>query len=301
MNACDAKEPAMTSLARYPFLRATEAAWRDAWTAAKDMNALVAIAFLAFIAFGAVQYLTPWRQFGEWYLRFGKIGLDIVVAYLATPLAIAVQRHVLLGETTRVYSLNPLRRPFLRFFGFAAVLSIVASLTGMTGAFLVDNASTTFAPLVGARAAQWLALPVFLLFIGVALAVAAVLLRSLVLFAAIAVAAPHASFRNAMADAKGYSLDTLLVVIAAVLPIAVITGLTGIVVIAAAAALLAGMFAHAGSLAGTMAGWTAVTIQAAYTVALVCVLAAVVSRLYQAIADRLGRPPNLRAADAMSD
>jgi hypothetical protein len=218
-------------------------------------------------------------------LRLDSLGFDVVFAYLSTPLAIAIHRHVLLGETTRRYSLNPLGRPFLRFFCFAAMLSVIFNATEMSGDFLVNTWPSTLPPLVGQQLAGWLALPALFLFVGLAIVIGTLLLRSIILYPAIAVEAPGASVCNAMKDGRGYSLDILLIVLFIILPV-------GVVVLIAA--VLSRM------LPPVIAMCASVIIQAAYDVVTVCAFAAFASRLYQAIGESLGQPSSPLAADPPS-
>jgi hypothetical protein len=104
-----------------------------------------------------------------------------------------------------------------------------------------------------------------------------VMLRTLILFPAIAADAPGADLSNASRDSKGHSWRILFIVIAVAVPIMVV---------------YLPIFYWLRSPSGSSVGGTAVLVvlEAVETVIATAAYAAVASRLFIALADRLARP-----------
>ena len=109
----------------------------------------------------------------------GPIGSSIVQAVLLAPLAIAVHRFVLLGETTSRYPLEPGSSRYLRFVGFAILVKILW-LIPSTIESLIPGAENNPAVMAG------LGIVVLALFIAVVI----IVVRRVILFPAIAIDGP---------------------------------------------------------------------------------------------------------------
>ncbi len=110
-----------------------------------------------------------------------------------------------------------------------------------------------------------------------AIVVAVISVRCMILFAAIAVDAPGADWRNAIADSKGHSWRIFLVLLCTVAPA---------MIVAVVVTMILGFSLLTAELAVGV-------ILPAIIVALTAALAAVVSRLFAAYSSQLGRPGNL--------
>ena len=178
-------------------------------------------------------------------------------AFLLTPYLIAVHRFIILGETATPYRLEPRAHRFQLFFLWSVVLSmfywvpafVLGALPRTTGTMLVGS----------------------LLLLAIFVAAVIVSTRLIILFPAIAVDAPGATWVNAMADTKGNFWRILLISMLATLPV-----LIGMI----AVALLAGEALC--SLRHRSKG--------AMSVVLMTLAVAVASRLYEQLGDRVKRP-----------
>jgi hypothetical protein len=117
-----------------------------------------------------------------------NIAFIIINSLFLAPLLIAVHRYVLLGEPTRVYSFLPVGR-YLRFVLYAMVFEIAFETPGLTAALLGSGENV--------------AITAFIIEMSGSIVMALFFLRVLVLFPAIAIDAPNASWRAAMEESKG--------------------------------------------------------------------------------------------------
>jgi hypothetical protein len=184
---------------------AAVSAWRDTRRAFVAMPALAGTALAIVTALGLVETLArPTAQ--------GSLGLSLLVslaqAFAVTPYLIAVHRFVILGNVTPRYALQPAERRFQRFFGWSVVLLLISS---------VPLLLTQLLPVA-------MAVQVILLFV-VLIIVAVLTLRITILFPAVAVDAPGANWRNAIADTRGYALRIFIVGLLAVFPLLALAGL----------------------------------------------------------------------------
>jgi hypothetical protein len=244
-------------------------AWQDALAARARMPnlflfAVVAIAVLNLIYFGLVVIgflVGP----GLLSLLIGLI-YAVVEGLLLTPLAIAVHRFLLLNEAKDGYRIDTQDPRFMKFFTFLAGLSVVMLIPRLIG----DLLSSPMGPTGFSE---------FITFI-LAIVAVVILVRNVILFPAVAVDAPGAEWRNAMADTKGHSWRVFFILLCVVLPPAIL-----------AMILLVIFFVI------PFIGWIiGVAIQAAFAVLIVAATAAAASRLYAAYANQLGRPPGLPSA-----
>ena len=109
---------------------------------------------------------------------------SVIYYVLFTPFFIAVHRFVILGEVTRSYRLDWRDRRFQLFFGWAFVVFLITQVP-----FFLFSLS-----------AHWLMQLLALLSLVVSLVV---IVRSMILFPAIAVDAPDATLRHAFVDTRG--------------------------------------------------------------------------------------------------
>jgi hypothetical protein len=248
-----------------PIISSAITAWRDAGHAVRDMKAVAGIAFLLMTAVSASEavvnaYLFSGDESGWLQQVLGLVFLA-VHSVVATPLAIAVHRYLLLGETMQRYWLDFSSPRFLRFFAFVMAFYCLAFLLPIW----------IFA-LVGSGWGGLASVAVFFIAAGVAL-------RCVMIFPAIAVDAAGASLGNALLDAKGdgWRISWLILVTAAPIFAIVILGVVLVV---------------------WLPGWAeiaiVIVIDSFMTFWMITGVAAAASRLYAAYGDRLGRPANLR-------
>lgn len=172
--------------------------WKDTIQAVRLMPLLFGIAVAAFFVMD-----TLWEPVAAKFADPNGIPRNLLGflhsclgGIAVAPLAIAMHRYVLLGEIGASYSFNPSNRRLARF--------VIAE---------IFYAALFFAPLTAATLAMntWtLSLPVAF---GSLLAIAAlvvVAIRFLLVFPAIAVDAPGASWTNALVDSRGHTLRLFL-------------------------------------------------------------------------------------------
>jgi hypothetical protein len=253
----------MANGAQTSIINAAVVAWQDALAACQRMPNLFLIATVALAALNLVYFSLAMVAFPGGPGLFGfLIGLIYAVAqsFLLTPLAIAVHRYLLLGETSDAYRLDPQDARFKKFFTFLAGLAVVMFVPRLIGELL----SSPFGPSVLGRLVGFV----------LSIIAAVVLVRNVILFPAVAVDAPSADWRNAMADTQGHSWRVFFILFCAILPAAIV------------AAIVLVVFAFI-----PLIGWLIATvIQAAFGVFVVAATAAAASRLYVDYARLLGRP-----------
>jgi hypothetical protein len=272
-------EARMAAGVKPPIFRSAYRAWADAFKAMRAMPLVIGVGTALMLAIGVLEAAFPLTSIlnadgaGQTTLSstiFPSALANLLTAFLMTPLAIAIHRHVILGEVTRSYRINPSDVRFFKFFGFAFVIVFMQWALLVAGALLFpagfgaplpdlslktrdDDYFETFGPAVA-----------FIL-IGVALLLV-VLARTIVLFPAIAVDAPHADWRSAWHDTKGSFWRIASIFAIVWLP----------------AFLL--------SPASTVPVWARVPWKV-LDVLMLCIGAAAASRLFLAFADNLGKPP----------
>jgi hypothetical protein len=190
----------------------TITAWRDTAAAISQMPVVLGVGLSIIVVLHLLNdtLILPkpvgTTGFGRELLAFV---LGVVEGFLVTPVALAVHRFVLLGERTANYRLEPNNPRFQRFFLFTVLLQFI---------FVIPSAVMG----VGDAATGTMQFGVTL--IGCVLIAYAifVMLRTFILFPAIAVDAAGAEWGNALRDSKGYAWRTLLAIIAACTPIMVV-------------------------------------------------------------------------------
>jgi len=128
---------------------------------------------------------------------------EAIQAFLMTPYAIAVHRFVILGEVTMSYRLAPAEPRFRRFFGWSLAFLVLSNASWA----LTLHEQTTLENILG------VALYLALMVVG---------LRLMVLFPAIAVDAPGANWRQAIADTDGHAWHIFLIIMATMLPFLIV-------------------------------------------------------------------------------
>lgn len=225
--------------------------WRDALAARQNMPTLFWIALAVMIGLGVLHFIV-----GHWWLT--NLVFAIANGVALTPFALAIHRFVLLGEVRDSYDFTPTEARFQKFFLYAIGLEIVSAIPRIVGA----------------------ATPIYLawlvhLILGIIAAI--IVIRTVIVFPAIAVDAPGAEWRNAMEDTKGHSWSVFLVLLCCAVPPAIV------------AIVVLSLFA---------ASWVLSLIVAAIVVPVIIVLTvaaadAAISRLFAAYANLLGRPSNI--------
>lgn len=239
--------------------------WRYALAAIHKMPGVIGVATLLLLALSAatLPFLPGPKEEPSVVFQVTDFVVGIAQGFLLTPVAIAMHRFVLLGEVTQRYALTPSDPRFKQFFIWTVVFqfllggpNLLISMIGKAG--------------YGTNAALSATL-VLLMFAVVAA------LRMLVLFPAIAVDAPGASWQNAAADTRGHTWRALFLVL-----------LTSIPTIAAGLLLyILWIRPHGPDIAQ---GVVLAVVQSVLGVLSVCALAAVASRLFVAFASRLNTP-----------
>jgi hypothetical protein len=200
--------------------------------------------------------LTNWANYASPAVPLAVLflGQPLVI----TPLAISVHRQLLIGEDD--LSLAQIYRRSLRFYGFVVLLLVLCQIPLLILEF-------GFAQDSG-----------FLITLGAVLLVAAlgIVVRSILLFPALAIDAPGASWGNALQDARRHSGRILLILMCTIAPLLIsFTGLSWLL-----------------ERVPNMPYWEfiALEIQALGVAITTIVVAAMASRLYTCYANHLGRP-----------
>jgi hypothetical protein len=196
-----------------------------------------------------------------------SIGSGIVQAVLLAPLAIAVHRFVLLGERTNRYPLEPGSGRYLRFVGFSILITL-----------LLEIPSTVQNLVPGAKDSLAIAAGLGIVVLALVITVITIVVRRVILFPAIAIDAPGATWRNAGLDIKGSAWPAALIFFLMGLPVWVVRLLLDWLL----------LMPQAQSSTGS---WLLFSVIAAIIgVPTLCAFAAAASHIYQARADALTRP-----------
>jgi len=207
---------------RVPIVETVLKAWVDAFRAIRAMPVVAVCALVILAVVGVVAWwvsvavlLNPGRTVLEWiasptWFALYLINTSLQIVLLA-PLAIAVQRFVIRRDVARRYPLNPLRPSYLNYVGVALAINL---------AFRLPDLMRVLAPYV-LTLSVWIEMAIWLLTVGLMIAVLIVALRRIALFAAIAVNAPNASWRGVVPADAGNTFRIMLIVLAIWLPGAV--------------------------------------------------------------------------------
>jgi len=254
-----------------PVINTAAIAWRDAFRAIEVMPAVAGIAFVLYLVMSLAISINanPYALVGSPWLPIISIGASIVQAVLLSPLAIAVHRFVLLGEEANRYPLEPKSGRYLRFVGFAILVKIL---------WLIPNTIESLIPARDNNSALATELK-FLAFVLV-ITVVIVVVRRAILFPAIAIDAPGATWSKARLDTKGSSWRVAFVFISTALPVLVINGVL--------AWLWLLLTPQAQPNAGSLLLFS--VIEAVIAIAALCAFAAAASHIYRARADIMTQP-----------
>lgn len=233
--------------------------WRDT---AAVLRALTTQAWIAFAISAVTAYLQRFAGTGEKAFESGPLlGAFIIAcaqAFLLTPYLIAIHRFIILGEKAAGYELTPSSPRFQLFF----LWSLALSMFYWVPAFLLGGLYT--------RGAGFVLLATLLL-LAVSVTALIVSVRLVILFPAIAVDAPGATWANAMADTKGNAWRIIGISILSALP------------------AFAGLIAAA-LLARAVGPFLSAIVEGAMSVLTVTVALAVASRFYEQLGERVNKP-----------
>lgn len=250
---------------RLPIVRTVVATWRD------SLSVLDSVVIL-FAAVVTVLFGLNYFSLGKWtsdarphlllLLNLGQfVGQPLVLSLLA----ISVHRSLLLGKGDT--GLIRHYRRYFRFFGYVVAVLVLCQVPlvvielGFTGAG---------GPII----------PVIFLGIILLLAALGIIVRSLVMFPALAVDAPGARWSNALKDTKGHGLRMFMILMCTVMPLLL-------------AAIVLSLLMEP-VVAMPLSEFVALEIQSVGAAITTIVVAALASRLYTCYADRLGRPADLK-------
>lgn len=252
-----------------PISQAVAQAYRDLFHCLSELRTLVAVVLLITLAFQTAEALllppsveTTSRGI---LLRFVS---SLAQGFLTVPYYIAVHRLVILGERTTSYALAPSHPRFQQFFWLWAALSVA---TYLPIAF-TEMLSQTRGPATVSHLVALAAMPIVLV------AVIVVTLRLTIIFPAVAVDAPGATWANVMADTKGYVWRIFLFGLVASLPLIV-------------PALLLGALVAFGTPTGSwIVSALSLIVISVLSVAALTLFIVVASRLYLWIGNRTKQP-----------
>ena len=269
-------------------------AWRDGFAA---LNAQRGVALTTFLALALInllpQLLIPEAQLAglkpgvdpksaaalSSLVQTGSIGLvsALVTSLALTPLAIAIHRFILLGETTSSYRVELGKSRFRRFALYTFLLNLIALTPAIFGIlFLV---AVRWVPAV---AAALLGLGIAVVSFAAAIVLIVLLVRLTLLFPAVAVDAPLAGWNRALDQSKGHFWQILGALL--------LTSFLGILVFIAAALVQAiGWFLmrHGHLASGTLVFGV---VRAAVNVLAATVAVAAASLLYRDLETRRTAP-----------
>jgi hypothetical protein len=237
-----------------PVIETAIQGWRDAMAARERMPMLFWIAGAVVIGLGILHVIVG-------YGIILSLIFAIAQAAALTPLAIGVHRFVLLGEAHDGYEFAFGDARFQKFLMYIVALEVLTELPHII--------AFPFAFVAGFLHG--------LVLIVLAVVAAVISVRCMILFAAIAVDAPGADWRNAIADSKGHSWRIFLVLLCTVAPAIIVAAI--VMVILGFSLLTAALGVG--------------VIVPAIVVAMTAAAAAAVSRLFAAYSSQLGRPGNL--------
>jgi hypothetical protein len=251
-----------------PIFHTALIAWRDSFRVIGAMPLVtgIALAILILSSLASVWIVPDPYAFAKshWLPVFILVS-SIVSSLLLAPLAIVVHRYVLLGELTDRYPLDPFSARYLRFVGFALLLKILWSLPSVTQSYAAGaQDSPGIAALVGLGGT--------VLFIAIVI----VTVRRAILFPAIAIDAPGATWSNARRDTKGISWRVAFIFVLVGAPVVILFG-------PAYYFLMGPEFTRSSQL-------TLSVPQPIFMVPTLCAVVAAASHIYRARADSLAHP-----------
>ena len=267
-------------IVRPPLVGLITLAYRDAGRALWSLRDLALTAGLIGVAHSLAMKILYTPGFARATGWFGRELAGLMLAagwiFLLVPFMIAVHRFVLLDETQAHYLVERRNPRTLRFFGAWIALLLVVATPGPIA-------------LSGLAAVQPFDWWVWMLILPLVVLPVLLSLRMTLLFPAIAVDAPGATWVNAYQDTKGHSLRICVVYVAAGIPaiatVWVCKALLQVLVISGHTA-----FAAAGVPAGVLEvsnNLIVMTVSNALYVGWVALMVVIASRLYQSLGDRV--------------
>lgn len=244
-------------------------AWEDAFRVIAAMPIVAGIAFVILMLLSlATSWLSPIRFVTSPWLPVYILVSSVVSGVLLAPLAIVVHRYVLLGELTDRYPLDPFNARYVRFVGFAVLVNVLWSLPSVIEGYMPDLQQTLG---IGSS----LGIASFALSVTIII----VVVRRVILFPAVAVDAPGATWSNARRDTKGSSWRVAFILFFVALPALIAAG----VLYYFYYFLLSAGFGGASPL-------TYAVLRSLLAVATLCAFAGAASHIFRARADNLARP-----------
>lgn len=173
-----------------PVFQSARNAYADTSRAVAAMPSLTFVVFAISLVYGVLDYSVGHLVGTDIERGYGPLlassAVGLVWNFFLTPFFIAVHRFIVLGEITPRYELRPGHPRFLKFFGWAVFLWALVTIPSL----LIPLAS---------RSSTGLSLVTTALTVGFVF----VSVRSIILFPAIAVDAPGATWSGAFTDTKG--------------------------------------------------------------------------------------------------
>ena len=246
------------SAARPPLMTAFRLAYSDALDALRAMPNLAVAGLLILIGASAVSVLVVHSLVPAESL-LGREIMGLVTNFLLTPFLIAVHRFIILREITGRYVIEPRDPRFQLFFCWSAALYIVSAI----GEALAELATSS----PGGRASVGLVVSIAMLVLS---------LRMTVLFPAVAVDAPGATWRGAWQDTRGHALYLFGLVLVTILPVVLVTGL---------------LLRFRSVSSSAFVSFVTLIVGAAGMVLALTLLVAITSRFFLAVGDRVKQPP----------
>jgi hypothetical protein len=250
-----------------PVIGTAVIAWADAFRVIAAMPLVAGVAFVIVFLLSFTLWILPdpVAFVTSPWLPVYTVVSSIVRGVLLAPLAIVVHRYVLLGELTDRYPLDPFNARYVRFTGFAVLVNVLWSLPGVIEGYLPYMQQT---PGIGAS----LGIVSTALFVTIII----VVVRRVILFPAVAVDAPGATWSNARRDTKGSSWRVAFIMFFVALPAIIVVVVLYYIVLGAG-------LAHANQLAFTV-------LRSLAAVPTLCAFAAAASHIFRARADNLAQP-----------
>ena len=171
---------------KLPIFQTAMLSWRDALSALRSMPAVAVLIFIVMLADTAIDDELRLAATDENVVTLQLLRLVVSVlllGFVLSPAAIAINRYVLLGEIAQGYPLDPSSRRLHLFCAYSALVNILILVPVMSAEVTMDF---------------YLAVAVIVL---VLVAIAAIV-STWILFPAIAVDAPGARVPNAVRDTR---------------------------------------------------------------------------------------------------
>ncbi|MEA2928406.1 MAG: hypothetical protein QOG38_834 [Hyphomicrobiales bacterium] len=239
-------------------MQASVRAWRDTIEVLGALATPASIVLAISIAFAFLQhFIAP----AEKALQSGPLLASFIIicgqAFLLTPYLIAIHRFIILGEATTRYEITASTHRFQLFFLWSMALSMFYWVPAFLIAAFFAKTDVLF-------------LMATLLLLAFTIAALIITVRLIILFPAIAVDAPGATWANAMAHTKGNVWRILFISMVAALP--AFAGMTVLLLIVPKT-------------------WPLVSaiLEGAMSVLLMTLAIAIASRLYEQLGDRVNR------------